>query len=188
MKVEQLPLAGALLLRPQIFSDARGFFRETYSLDRYRRCGLEETFVQDNLSLSHRNVLRGLHGDARMAKLVGVLRGRAFDVVVDVRPQSPTYGRWCARTLTAAEGLQIYVPAGFLHGFLALEDETIFGYKQSAPYDPESEFSVVWNDPDLAIEWPLAGQKPILSSRDAANPRLDSLAPAAPERNKRPEG
>jgi dTDP-4-dehydrorhamnose 3,5-epimerase len=145
------------------------------SPDRYRRCGVGETFVQDNLSLSRHDVLRGLHGDARLAKLVGVVRGSAFDVIVDLRAQSPTYGRWCARTLTALEGSQIYVPRGFLHGFLALEDETILAYKQSAPYDPAAEFSVAWNDPDLGIEWPLGGRRPILSSRDAANPSLASL-------------
>jgi dTDP-4-dehydrorhamnose 3,5-epimerase len=182
MEVEQLPLAGALMLTPRIFADERGCFKETYSLDRYRRCGVVETFVQDNISLSRRDVLRGLHGDARMAKLVGVLRGSVFDVIVDVRSESPTCGRWCARTLTANDGRQIYVPPCFLHGFLALEDDTIVGYKQSAPYDPGSEFSVAWDDADLGIEWPLGGRRPILSSRDAANPTLRSFQ----ERNKRP--
>jgi dTDP-4-dehydrorhamnose 3,5-epimerase len=176
MEIEQLPLAGALMLTPRIFTDERGFFKETYSLDRYRGCGIAETFVQDNLSLSHRDVLRGLHGDPRMAKLVGVIRGSVFDVIVDLRHESPTYRRWWSQTLTAAEGKQIYVPRGFLHGFLALEDETIFVYKQSAPYDPAAEFSVAWNDADLAIEWPLGGRRPILSRRDAANPRLAPLA------------
>lgn len=180
MDVEQLPLGGALMITPRIFFDERGFFKETYSLDRFCRCGINQTFVQDNLSLSRRNVLRGLHGDDRMAKLVGVVRGSAFDVIVDVRPASPTYGRWCARTLTAAEGRQLYVPPGFLHGFLALEDETIFGYKQSAPYDPASEFSVAWDDADLGIEWPLASSRPILSGRDAANPSFRSLRGAGP--------
>jgi dTDP-4-dehydrorhamnose 3,5-epimerase len=174
MEIEQLPLAGALMLTPRTFSDARGFFKETYSADRYRGCGIRETFVQDNLSLSHRNVLRGLHGDSRMAKLVSVLRGSAFDVIVDVRPQSPTYRRWHGAVLTASGGRQVYVPTGFLHGFLALEDETIFAYKQSAPYDPALEFSIAWNDPDLGIEWPLAGGRPILSDRDAASPTLGS--------------
>jgi dTDP-4-dehydrorhamnose 3,5-epimerase len=175
MDVEQLPLRDALMITPRIFFDERGFFTETYSLDRFRRCGINETFVQDNLSLSRRNVLRGLHGDPRMAKLVGVVRGSAFDVIVDVRPGSPTYGRWCARKLTAAEGRQIYVPPGLLHGFLALEDDTVFRYKQSAPYDPAGEFSVAWDDADLGIEWPLAGSRPILSRRDAENPSLRSL-------------
>jgi len=163
------------MLTPRIFNDERGFFKETYSLDRYRRCGIEEAFVQDNVSLSRRDVLRGLHGDKRMAKLVGVLTGSAFDVIVDLRPESPTYRRWCGRTLTAREGQQIYVPRGFLHGFLALEDRTIFAYKQSALYDPASELAVIWNDEDLGIEWPLGGRAPILSARDSANPKLAAL-------------
>lgn len=172
MEIEQLPLPGALMLMPPTFVDERGFFRETYSAEHYRACGIKETFVQDNLSLSHRNVLRGLHGDSRLSKLVSVVRGSAFDVIVDVRPESPTYGRWYGTTLTAAAGQQVYVPVGFLHGFLALEDATILAYKQSAPYDPEREFSVAWDDADLGIEWPLAGRPPILSARDAASPTL----------------
>ena len=161
-----------MLLTPRIFADERGYFEEIYSLDRYRRCGIEETFVQDNLSLSRRNVLRGLHGDPRLAKLVFVVRGSIYDAIVDFRPESPTYLRWFGVTLAAAEAHQLYVPSGFLHGFLALEDETIVGYKQSAPYRRESEIAVAWDDPDLAIEWPLAGGRPILSTRDAASPRL----------------
>jgi dTDP-4-dehydrorhamnose 3,5-epimerase len=175
MEIEHLPLAGALVLTPRIFSDERGYFKETYSLDRYRQCGVEETFVQDNLSLSRRNVLRGLHGDARMAKLVGVLRGSIFDVIVDLRPSSPTRRRWYGVVLDADQSRQIYVPKGFLHGFLALEDETLVAYKQSAAYDPVHEVGVAWNDLDLGVEWPLAEGRPILSARDAANPPLRSL-------------
>ena len=160
------------MLTPRTFSDERGFFRETYSAERYRACGIKETFVQDNVSVSHRDVLRGLHGDARMAKLVGVLRGSAFDAIVDLRPESPTYRRWFGATLTAAAGRQLYVPRGFLHGYLALEDETVFAYKQSAPYDPRREIAIAWNDEDIGIEWPLAGRRPILSKRDAASPSL----------------
>jgi dTDP-4-dehydrorhamnose 3,5-epimerase len=176
MEIEQLPLVGALRLAPRIFVDERGFFKETYSLDRYRECGIKEAFVQDNLSLSHRDVLRGLHGDPRLAKIVGVVRGSAFDVIVDLRPPSPTYRRWWGGRLDAAEGKQIYIPRGFVHGFLELEDATILAYKQSAPYDPASEFGIAWDDPDLGIEWPLAGRRPILSRRDAANPSLATIA------------
>lgn len=175
MEIEELPLAGALLVTPRSFTDERGFFKETYSRDRYRECGIIDDFVQDNLSFSHRYVLRGLHGDARIAKLVGVVTGSAFDVIVDLRAESASYCRWWAHTLTAAGGEQIYVPHGFLHGFLALEDETRIAYKQSAAYDPSHEFSVAWDDADLGIEWPLAGHKPILSGRDASNPTLASL-------------
>lgn len=172
MEIEQLPLGEALMLTPRVFTDERGFFKETYSADRYRECGIKETFVQDNLSLSHRGVLRGLHGDARMAKLVTVLRGSAFDVIVDARPASPTFRGWFGATLTAGEGRQVYVPRGFLHGFLALEDETVFSYKQSAPYDPGCEVAIAWDDADLGIDWPLAGRRPLLSRRDADAPRL----------------
>lgn len=175
MEVEELPLAGALMLTPRTFSDERGFFKETYSFERYRACGITETFIQDNISLSNRDVLRGLHGDLRMAKLVSVVRGSVFDVIVDARSASGSYGRWWGAELTAQEGRQIYIPAGFLHGFLALEDETIFAYKQSAAYDPAAEVAVVWNDAELSIAWPLGGRSPILSRRDAANPTLASL-------------
>lgn len=175
MEIEHLPLAGALMLTPRVFSDERGLFKETYSLDRYRQVGVEETFVQDNLSLSRRNVLRGLHGDARLAKLVEVVRGSVFDVIVDLRPQSPTYRRWYATTLAAEQGRQVYIPHGFLHGFLALEEGTLVAYKQSAYYDPSQEFCIAWDDPDLGIEWPLGRSRPILSKRDAAAPSLRSL-------------
>lgn len=161
------------MLTPKVFTDERGFFKETYSSRRYHECGITDEFLQDNLSLSRRNVLRGLHGDARMAKLVEVIRGRAFDVIVDVRPDSATYLRWHASVLSGPAGEQLYIPAGFLHGFLALEDETMVAYKQTATYDAAAEFSVAWNDPDLGIEWPLQAA-PILSQRDAASPPLRS--------------
>lgn len=163
------------MLTPPVFADQRGSFRELFSLERYRDCGIGDSFVQENSSLSRRNVLRGLHGDARMAKLVSVLRGSVYDVIVDVRTQSATYGEWHGATLTAADARQIYVPRGFLHGFLTLEEDTIFWYKQSATYDPGCEFGVAWDDADLRIEWPLGEVAPILSPRDAANPPLRSL-------------
>lgn len=163
------------MLTPHTFGDERGFFKETYSLERYRACGITEIFVQDNVSLSHRDVLRGLHADLRMAKLVSVVRGSVFDVIVDARTASRSYGRWWGAKLTAAAGRQIYIPPGFLHGFLALEDETIFAYKQSAAYDPAAEVAIAWNDAELGIAWPLDDRRPILSRRDAANPTLASL-------------
>ncbi|HEY2555321.1 MAG TPA: dTDP-4-dehydrorhamnose 3,5-epimerase, partial [Candidatus Cybelea sp.] len=132
-------------------------------------------FVQDNSSLSRRNVLRGLHGAVRMSKIVSVLQGSAYDVIVDVRPESPTYRRWYGTTLLAGDGRQLYIPTGFLHGFLALEDRTIFWYKQSAPYDAAAEFAVAWDDAELGIDWPLNGTVPVLSARDAGNPPLASL-------------
>lgn len=174
MDVRPLPIAGALLIVPATFADERGYFKETYSAARYAEAGVRETFVQDNVSLSDRGVLRGLHGDRRMAKLVQVLAGSAYDVIADARPESPTYGRWLGEYLRAGEHRQIYIPAGCLHGFLSLEDGTVLSYKQSAVYDPASEFAVAWNDPTLAIAWPLDGRSPRLSPKDACN---SSLAP-----------
>ena len=175
MDVTPLALADARLLVPRAFTDARGFFMETYSSERYRAAGIHEIFVQDNISVSRRATLRGLHSDPRMAKLVQVLAGEAYDVIVDVRRESLTYRQWAGVTLRAAEHTQLYVPPGFLHGYLALADDTIFSYKQSALYDPAMEFGVAWDDPELAIEWQLDGMAPLLSPKDAANPTLREL-------------
>jgi dTDP-4-dehydrorhamnose 3,5-epimerase len=172
MRVARLPIDGALAITPNIFTDERGTFKETFAASRYREIGIADSFVQDNVSTSRRGVLRGLHGDPRMAKLVQVLSGSAYDVIVDVRPNSPTYRRWHAEVLKAQEHTQLYIPAGCLHGFLALEDATILFYKQSAEYDPASEFGVAWNDPELAIAWPLPANEPIVSPKDAKNPTL----------------
>jgi dTDP-4-dehydrorhamnose 3,5-epimerase len=172
MEVIPLPIDGAFAFVPKEHSDERGWFKELYATTRYRSAGIDPVFVQDNLSMSQRLVLRGLHGDNRMAKLVQVLRGSAYDVMVDVRPPSPTFGRWFATTLKANEHTQLYLPTGCLHGFLALEDKTLLLYKQSAEYDPVSEFGIAWDDPDLAIEWPLEGAAPVLSAKDRANPTL----------------
>src|SRR5665213_3404121 len=141
MEVRPLAIHGALLIVPRAFSDERGYFKETYSAARYAEAGVRETFVQDNVSLSNRDVLRGLHGDSRMAKLVQVLAGSAYDVIADARPGSPTHGLWLGEYLRAGEHRQIYIPAGCLHGFLSLEDGTLLSYKQSAAYDPASEFA-----------------------------------------------
>ena len=175
MTVEPLPIAGALLVTPTVYTDARGSFAEIFSSERYADAGMVERFVQDNLSLSRRDVLRGLHGDPRMSKLVQVLSGEAFDVIADAREASPTYGSWYGTPLKASERRQVYVPQGCLHGFLALSGEVVFLYKQSALYDPGSEFGVAWDDPQLAIAWPLKGRSPILSAKDTINPRLAEL-------------
>ena len=175
MHVERLPLAGALALTLPAYSDDRGYFKETYSSGRYREAGIADEFLQDNVSYSHRNVLRGLHGSRGMSKLVGVLAGEAYDVMVDVRPGSPTLGRWHGEVLRAGEHRQLYVPAGCLHGFLALSDDVIFLYKQSALYDPGAEFGVRFDDPDLGVAWPIPSEHAILSAKDAANPSARSL-------------
>ncbi len=174
MNARPLPIAGSMLVLPDVHADERGSFQETYSSERYAAVGIRDAFVQDNVSLSNRDVLRGLHGTARMAKLVQALAGAAFDVIADGRPGSPTYGRWHGEYLRAGEHRQIYIPAGCLHGFLALEDGTMLGYKQSALYDPAAEMGIAWNDPTFAIAWPLAGRTPRLSPKDAVNPFLSS--------------
>jgi dTDP-4-dehydrorhamnose 3,5-epimerase len=176
MEIEHLPLEGALMLAPKVFSDERGAFQELFSFERYSACGIRSPFVQDNRSLSRRNVLRGLHGDPRMAKLVSVLRGSVYDVIVDARRDSGTLGQWYGTTLTTTNARQIYIPQGFLHGFLALEDDTLFWYKQTAAYDPEMEVAAAWDDPRLRIEWPLDGRQPLLSARDAANPPFKPMS------------
>ena len=176
MIVQQRSFEGAFILNLRAFSDERGYFKEVYSQGRYAEVGIADTFVQDNISYSKRGVLRGLHSDPRMAKLVEVVRGEVFDIMVDLRKGSPTYLRWQGIALREGEHAQLYIPRGFLHGFLTLSEEAHFHYKQSAMYAPEHEFGVAWNDPDIGIEWPLAsGERPLLSPKDAANPTLREL-------------
>jgi len=176
LQLSDLPLSGALLLRPAVFADERGYFQESYSVKSYAKAGVMDAFVQDNVSYSRRNVLRGLHGDPRMSKIIQVLVGEVYDVIVDLRRDSPTYLRWHAELLRAEDHLQIYAPSGFVHGFFVLSDEAIMSYKQSVLYDPTMEFGVAWNDSDLKIDWPLNGITPILAPKDEANPTLRNLA------------
>jgi len=170
-------LEGVLLIEPLVFTDERGHFREAWSRDRYAAAGLPSEFVQDNVSCSHRHVLRGLHYQwpSPQGKLVTVLRGEVFDVVVDIRYGSPTFGRWAGFTLSAENARQLWVPEGFAHGFLALTEDALFAYKCTAPYTPAAEGTVRWSDPALAIEWPTAS--PRLSAKDAAAPLLAEIAP-----------
>ena len=142
MEVTRLSIDGALEIVPKVFRDDRGWFKETYARSRYLPAGIDADFVQDNLSMSDRFVLRGLHGAPRMGKLVQVLSGSAYDVIVDVRTASPTFMRWHAVMLRANEHHQLYIPAGCVHGFLALEDETLLYYKQSSEYDPAAELGI----------------------------------------------
>ena len=174
--VERLPLEGSVLIRPRVFEDARGSFMELYSMPRYRELGIEGEFTQGNLSRSKKGVLRGLHAAPGMAKLVQVIAGEAFDVIVDFRLESPTYLKWYGTTLNAARVEQLYVPSGFLHGFLALSDDVVFLYMQTATYDPTQEFGIAWNDPDIAVAWPLADREPILSAKDARHPFVAGTA------------
>jgi dTDP-4-dehydrorhamnose 3,5-epimerase len=161
----------AKIFVPDVYEDDRGFFKETYNAGRYQAAGLPDTFVQDSVSYSSGNVIRGLHYDAAMSKLVTVLRGKIWDVIADLRVGSPTYGRWQAFHLSEHNHKQLYVPAGFAHGFLTLTDDVVFSYKHGAMYDPTRERAIRWNDPTLAITWPLVGE-PRLSAKDAIAPLL----------------
>ena len=160
-----------VLVKPRVFGDERGFFLESWQEEKFAAAGIDAHFVQDNHSRSVRNTLRGLHYQIRQeqGKLVRVTRGAAFDVAVDLRSSSPTFGKYLGVELSAASRDMLWVPPGFAHGFLALEDGTEFQYKCTAYYAPEHERVIAWNDPDLAIAWPLgAGESPRLSPRDAA--------------------
>jgi dTDP-4-dehydrorhamnose 3,5-epimerase len=159
--------AEAKLYLPDVFDDERGYFKETYSKNKYAALGLTDEWVQDSVSRSAKNVIRGMHYDMRMAKLVQALQGEIFDVIVDMRPHSPTFKRWQGFELSAENHLQLYVPKGFAHGFLALGDGVIVHYKQSAHYDPQHERLLSWQDPGVGISWPLSGT-PRLSPKDAA--------------------
>ena len=156
---------------PDVFEDDRGFFKETYHRQRYRDAGLTDEFVQDSVSFSADNVVRGLHLQAGMSKLVQVLRGKIFDVFVDVRDGSSTYGKWQGVYLSESNHRQLYVPDGFANGFLTLTNDVVFSYKHGAPYDASRERSIRWNDPDLAVAWPIA-REPRVSAKDRAAPSL----------------
>lgn len=172
MEIKKTDIPGLLLLRPRVFGDARGYFMESYAKRTWEAAGLQAEFVQDNESCSAKGVLRGLHFQKppfAQAKLVRVLRGAVWDVAVDLRVGSPTYGQWYGVELNADEKWQLFLPAGMAHGFLSLCDDTVFTYKVTAPYTPETEGGLPWNDPDLRIEWPLSAygiEKPLLSPKD----------------------
>ncbi len=168
MKVTPGALPEVLMLEPRVFGDERGFFLESYNQRVFREAtGVDADFVQDNHSRSARNVLRGLHYQLKQAqgKLVRVVAGEVFDVVVDLRRSSPRFGRWMGLHLSAENKRMLWIPAGFAHGFLALKEATEVLYKATDYYAPEHERCVVWNDPDIAIEWPLAGV-PLVSEKD----------------------
>jgi dTDP-4-dehydrorhamnose 3,5-epimerase len=179
MQVEDLGLAGVKLIRPRRFADHRGYFVETWNRKAFSAAGIDVEFVQDNLSYSRESgTIRGLHfqrAPAEQAKLVRAVRGSILDVAVDIRPGSPTYRRSVSAVLTAQEGEQLYVPAGYAHGFCTLEPDTEVAYKVSSFYAPEHDAGIAWDDPDLAIDWRLGGTGPVLSDKDARLPRLAEL-------------
>jgi dTDP-4-dehydrorhamnose 3,5-epimerase len=169
MKVIKTDVAGAVIIEPKVFGDERGFFLETFQAERYKElAGIELDFVQDNHSRSAKNVLRGLHFQKTrpQGKLVRVVRGEVFDVAVDIRKGSPTYGQWAGVYLTEENKRQFWVPPGLAHGFVVLSDVADFEYKCTDYYDPSDEGCLIWNDPTVAIEWP-EGIEPILSGKDA---------------------
>lgn len=177
---EPLAIPAVVLIRPKKFGDARGYFMETWSQEAFAAAGIDAVFVQDNQSLSAaRGVVRGLHFQtppAAQAKLVRVLRGAIFDVAVDIRVGSPSYGRWCAATLTAEGAEQLFVPRGFAHGFCTLEPGTEVTYKVDGPYAPGTEGGLIWNDPELAIDWPIAAAEVQLSGKDAILPGFSGFS------------
>jgi len=178
VNIIQTAIPGPLIIEPRVFGDARGFFMETWNAATFAAAGLDLTFVQDNHSRSQRGVLRGLHfqNPGPQGKLVRVTRGAVFDVAVDLRASSPHFGQWVGVELSAANSRMFWVPEGFAHGFLTLEDDTDFLYKCTAPYAPQSEHTLAWNDPAVEIAWPLDGLDPIISDKDARGGLLADVA------------
>jgi len=175
MNIIQTKLANCVIIEPKVYGDDRGFFLETFQAERYASAGITLPFVQDNHSRSSKGVLRGLHFQKTkpQGKLVRVVRGDVYDVAVDIRLGSPTYGRWEAVVLSEDNKKQFWVPPGFAHGFVVISDSADFEYKCTDYYDPSDEGSLLWSDPDLNIPWPI--DKPILSEKDAQAPLLANL-------------
>jgi dTDP-4-dehydrorhamnose 3,5-epimerase len=176
LKVEPLTLPDVLLLTPRRFNDPRGFFSETWNQARFAEAGIPGPFVQDNHAVSTaRGVLRGLHcqiGENAQGKLIRVVKGAIWDVAVDARRGSPTYGQQAGAVLSAENWCQLWVPVGFLHGYCTLTEDTEVIYKVTAPWDREAERGVIWNDPDVGVMWPIAAEDVILSDKDKLLPRL----------------
>ncbi len=175
MKIAPTKLRGVFIIDPDVFADPRGFFLETWSHRRYSEAGLPQVFVQDNLSRSSRGILRGLHlqHPFGQGKLVQVMHGEVFDVAVDVRVGSPTFGQWVGTSLSGENHRQIYIPPGFAHGFCVVSETALFSYKCTEVYHRDSELGVAWNDPDVGIEWPVTD--PQLSAKDSVFPRLREI-------------
>ena len=178
MKLIETALPGVLIIEPKVFGDARGFFIETFQVERYREIGITQPFVQDNHSRSQRGVLRGLHFQKTrpQGKLVRVSRGAVYDVAVDINPKSPTFGRYVGVELSDDNHRQLWIPAGYAHGFCVISEAADFEYKCTDFYFPEDEGGLIWNDPDVAIPWPIA--QPSLSGKDTVLPTLRDIAQA----------
>jgi dTDP-4-dehydrorhamnose 3,5-epimerase len=169
VNIIETALPGVMIIEPRVFGDPRGFFMETWNAAAFAAAGLDLAFVQDNHSRSQKGVLRGLHfqNPGPQGKLVRVTQGAVYDVAVDLRASSPTFGQWVGVELSAENRRMFWVPEGFAHGFLTLEDDTDFLYKCTAPYAPQSEHTLAWNDPAVGIDWPVTGSDPIISDKDA---------------------
>ena len=180
MNVIATEIEGVKIIEPQVFGDARGWFVEQYNAERYKAAGIVADFVQDNESFSSKGVVRGLHWQAAphtQAKLVRVIHGAVWDVAVDIRKGSPTFGKAVSCELTAENGRQFYIPRGFAHGFVVLEDNTLFSYKCDNLYCKESERGLKFDDPALGIKWPWPGRDFLLSEKDKLHPTLDRIEP-----------
>ena len=180
MRIVEMTLPGVLILEPDVYRDARGYFQETFHQRKYAEAGIPGPFVQDNHSFSCRGTLRGLHTQLvrPQGKLVRAVEGEVFDVAVDIRVGSPTFGRWAGVNLSGESCRQLYIPPGFAHGFCVLSERAHFEYKCTAFYDPSDELTLAWNDPDLAIAWPV--EVPFLSTKDSAGRRLAEVLDRLP--------
>ena len=180
MNVADSNIVGVKIVEPQVFGDARGWFVEQYNAERYKAAGIDVDFVQDNESFSSKGVVRGLHwqaGEHAQAKLVRVIRGAVWDVAVDIRKGSPTFGKHVAVTLTGENKKQFYIPRGFAHGFIVLEDNTLFSYKCDNFYCPSADRGMLFSDPALKIEWPKVDVELTLSEKDQRHPCLKDIEP-----------
>ena len=177
MNVKETKLPGVVILEPDVFCDERGFFLETWNSRCYEGTGIQNRFVQDNVSFSKRGVLRGLHFQhpQSQGKLVQVLWGEVADVAVDIRVGSATFGQWVSETLSVANHRQMYIPPGFAHGYCVTSETAVFSYKCTNFYNASTEGGIIWNDPDLNITWPT--EEPVLSAKDAKCPRLRDIPP-----------
>ena len=177
MKIIKTLLEGVFIIEPKVFRDSRGFFMETYNQNRYRESGIHRIFVQDNLSCSVKGTLRGLHFQVKhpQAKLVQVITGEIFDVAVDIRPDSLTFGKWAGVHLSDQNRRQLFIPEGFAHGFCVLSETAHFLYKCSDFYAPEDEGGIIWSDPEIGIKWPV--NNPIISDKDKQYPNLFDVIP-----------
>ena len=175
MEYKETEIKGVFIIEPKVFNDARGYFMEAWKKEEFEAHVGKVDFLQDNESKSSYGVLRGLHyqkGDSSQAKLVRVIKGKVLDVAVDIRRSSPTFGRHVMVELSEDNKRQFFIPRGFAHGFLVLSDEAIFTYKVDNPYAPQQEAGIRWNDPDLAIEWPIAPKEVLTSEKDLKQPLL----------------